>query len=292
MSISADKIKELRSRTQAGFMDCKKALEESDNDIEKAIAWLREKGISKAAKKASAIAAEGQTTVVEKGDNCVVLEVNSQTDFVSKNADFVKFVKDVAEVILKNKSADNVDSLVLPNKKTVADTAIDLTATIGEKISVRRAQLLTKKKGQSFGVYQHFNGRISAAVLIDGEVSSEVGKDVAMQVASMNPKFVNSSQVDKKWKDEEEKLLIQKTIEEGKPKEFAEKIVAGRMVKMLAEVCLEEQPFIKDNGITIIKYLKQNKANKVLEMVRFEVGEGIEKQEANFADEVKAQMKK
>lgn len=291
MSISADKIKELRNRTQAGFMDCKKALEESGDDIEKAIAWLREKGISKAAKKASAIAAEGQTIVMEKGDNCVILEVNSQTDFVSKNADFMKFVSDVAQAILENKSTSNIDSLVLTNKKTIGDTAIDLTATIGEKISVRRAELLAKKKGQSFGIYQHFNGRISAAVLIDGEVSSDVGKDVAMQVASMNPKFVNSSQVDQNWKETEEKILIQKTIDEGKPKEFAEKIVAGRMVKMLAEVCLEEQPFIKDNGISIAKYLK-DKGGKVIQMVRYEVGEGIEKQETNFADEVKAQMKK
>lgn len=291
MSISADKIKELRSRTQAGFMDCKKALEESDNDIEKAIAWLREKGISKAAKKANAIAAEGQTVVMEKDDNCVILEVNSQTDFVSKNKDFMKFVEDVAKTILSKKSTSNIDELVLPNKKTVGETAIELTATIGEKISVRRAELLTKKKGQSFGIYQHFNGRISAAVLIDGNVTSEVGKDVAMQVASMNPKFVNSSQVDKNWKETEEKILIQKTIDEGKPKEFAEKIVKGRMVKMLAEVCLEEQPFIKDNGITIAKYLK-DKGGKVIQMIRYEVGEGIEKQESNFADEVKAQMKK
>ena len=291
MSISADKIKELRSRTQAGFMDCKKALSESNDDIEKAIAWLREKGIAKAAKKANAVAAEGKTLVVEDGDYCVVLEVNSQTDFVSKNNDFIKFVDDVAKAILKAKSANNFEALVLSNKKTVADNAIDLTATIGEKISVRRAELLTKTNKQSFGVYQHFNGRISVAVLIEGKVSSEVGKDVAMQVASMNPKFVNSSQVDPAWKESEEKILIQKTIDEGKPKEFAEKIVKGRMTKVLAEVCLEDQPFIKDNGVTIAKYLS-GKGGKVLKMVRFEVGEGIEKKEANFADEVKAQMKK
>lgn len=291
MSSNADKIKELRNRTQAGFMDCKKALEESGNDIEKAISWLREKGISKAAKKANAIAAEGQTLVKENGDNCVILEVNSQTDFVSKNPDFVKFVKDVADTILKNKSADNIDKMVLSDKKTVADTAIDLTAKIGEKIGVRRVQLFTKTKDQSFGVYQHFNNRVSAVVLIEGKVNSDVGKEIAMQVASMNPKFVNSSEVDKNWKETEEKILIQKTIDEGKPKEFAEKIVKGRMQKILAEVCLDDQPFIKDNGITISKYLKE-KGGKVLKMARYEVGEGIEKQDSNFADEVKAQMKK
>ncbi|MDE5767551.1 MAG: translation elongation factor Ts [Malacoplasma sp.] len=291
MSASAEKIKELRNRTQAGFMDCKKALEESNNDIEKAIAWLREKGISKAAKKANAIAAEGQTLVKEDGNNCVILEINSQTDFVSKNPDFVKFVKDVADTILKNKSVKDIDKMVLSSKKTIADTAIELTATIGEKIGVRRADLFTKTKDQSFGVYQHFNNRVSAMVLIEGKVSAEVGKEIAMQVASMNPKFVNSSEVDKKWKETEEKILIQKTIDEGKPKEFAEKIVKGRMGKILAEVCLDDQPFIKDNGITISKYLKE-KGGKALKMIRYEVGEGIEKQESNFADEVKAQMKK
>lgn len=290
-SINAEKIKELRNRTQAGFMDCKKALEESDNDIDKAIAWLREKGISKAAKKANAIAAEGQTIVLEDKDDCVILEVNSQTDFVSKNNDFVKFVDDVAKLILKNKSTKDIDNMVLPSKKTVGETAIDLTATIGEKISVRRAELFFKNSNQSFGIYQHFNNRVSAMVLIEGNVSKEVGKDVAMQVASMNPKFVNSNEVDQEWKETEEKLLIQKTIEEGKPKEFAEKIVKGRMGKILAEVCLDDQPFIKDNGITISQYLSKNKG-KVLKMVRYEVGEGIEKEETNFADEVKAQMKK
>lgn len=290
-SINAEKIKELRNRTQAGFMDCKKALEESNNDIDKAIAWLREKGISKAAKKANAIAAEGQTIVLEDKDNCVILEVNSQTDFVSKNNDFVKFVNDVAKLILKNKTTKNIDDMVLPSKKTVGEASIDLTATIGEKISVRRAELFTKNKNQSFGIYQHFNNRVSSMVLIEGNVSKDVGKDVAMQVASMNPKFVNSNEVDQNWKETEEKLLIQKTIEEGKPKEFAEKIVKGRMSKVLAEVCLDDQPFIKDNSITISAYLTKNKG-KVLKMVRYEVGEGIEKEESNFADEVKAQMKK
>lgn len=291
MSVTLEKVKELRNRTQAGFADCKKALEETNDDIEKAIAWLREKGISKAAKKASAIAAEGQTLVLEKGNECVILEVNSQTDFVAKNDDFVKFVKDIAETILKNKTAKNVEAMILPNGKTVEETSVDLTAKIGEKISFRRAELLTKNDNQVFGVYQHSDNRKSAVVLIEGNVSKDVAKEIAMHLTAMNPKFLNKDQVDKEWLESERKILIQKTIDEGKPQEFAEKIVNGRMNKIIAEVCLEDQPFFKDPSFTVASYLKSHNG-KAIQMVRYEVGEGIEKVVTDFAAEVKAQMKK
>lgn len=291
MSITLEKVKELRNRTQAGFADCKKALEETKDDIEKAIAWLREKGISKAAKKASAIAAEGQTLVVEKNNDCVILEINSQTDFVAKNDEFVKFVKDVADIILNNKSSKDVNQMKLPSGKTVEETSIDLTAKIGEKISFRRAELLTKNDNQVFGIYQHSDNRKSAVVLIDGKVSKDVAKDVAMHLTAMSPRFLNKDQIDKDWLESERKILIQKTIDEGKPQEFAEKIVNGRMNKVTAEVCLEDQPFFKDPGLTVAAYLKNNNG-KAIQMVRYEVGEGIEKVVTDFAAEVQAQMKK
>lgn len=291
MSITLEKVKELRTRTQAGFADCKKALEECADDIEKAIAWLREKGISKAAKKASAIAAEGQTKVLEKGNHCVILEINSQTDFVAKNDDFVKFVDDVANAIIDSKSIDNVASLKLASGKTVEETAIELTAKIGEKISFRRAEIFTKNDNQVFGIYQHSDNRKSSIVLIEGNVPSNVAKDVAMHLTAMSPKFLNKSEIDKEWLESERKILIQKTIEEGKPQEFAEKIVNGRMEKITAEVCLEDQPFFKDPSIKVETYVKNHKG-KITKMARYEVGEGIEKVVTDFAAEVQAQMKK
>lgn len=291
MSITLEKVKELRNRTQAGFADCKKALEESSDDIEKAIAWLREKGISKAAKKASAIAAEGQTKVLESGNFCVVLEINSQTDFVAKNEDFVNFVNDVAETIIKNKTIDGINNMILSNGKTVEETSIDLTAKIGEKISFRRAELFEKNDNQIFGTYQHSDNKKSSMVLIDGSVSAEVAKDIAMHLTAMNPKFLNKNEVDSEWLESERKILVQKTIEEGKPAEFAEKIVNGRMNKITAEVCLEDQQFFKDPSLTVAEYVKKNNG-KIVKMARFEVGEGIEKVVTNFAEEVQAQMKK
>lgn len=291
MSVTLEKVKELRNRTQAGFADCKKALEECADDIEKAIAWLREKGISKAAKKASAVAAEGQTKVVVKDDVCAILEVNSQTDFVAKNDDFIKFVNDIADALIANKSAENVNNMKLSNGKTVDENSIELTAKIGEKIGFRRAVVIVKSANQTFGIYQHSDNRKSAVVLIDGNVSDEVAKDVAMHLTAMNPKFLNSSEIDNEWLETERKILVQKTIEEGKPAEFAEKIVAGRMKKITSEVCLVEQDFFKDPSLTVGAYVKNNKG-EIVKMIRYEVGEGIEKVVTDFAAEVQAQMKK
>lgn len=286
-----DKIKELRNRTQAGFADCKKSLEETNGDIEKAIVWLREKGISKAAKKAGAIAAEGMTKVLVKNDLCVVFEVNSQTDFVAKNDDFVNFVNEIGETILKNKSTENINSMKLSSGLTIEETSNELTAKIGEKISFRRAFLFEKTDKQTFGIYQHIDNKKSAMVLIDNIVNPEVSKNIAMHLTAMNPKFLNENEIDKDWLESEKQILIQKTIDEGKPKEFAEKIVMGRLKKIKSESCLEQQEFFKDSSLTVGQYANNN-GGKIIKMIRLEVGEGIEKKQVDFAEEVKAQMKK
>ncbi|WP_412032264.1 translation elongation factor Ts [Malacoplasma muris] len=296
-NITPQKVKELRERTQAGFMDCQKALAESNGDIDKAIEWLREKGISKAAKKADAIAAEGLTNAVIRGDQCLVLEVNSQTDFVAKNEEFINLVNDIIDAIFINKKVDkeSVEKMQLKNGKDVKTACVEATAKIGEKIEFRRAMLLTKKSNQSFGAYQHSNSKISSAILIDGIVDDSLAKDIAMHLTAMNPRFLSKEKVDNKWLESERKILLEKSKEESKnskkdPK-FMDKIIDGRLNKILSENCLEEQPFFKDGSITIKKLLEQKNA-KVIDMVRFELGEGIEKKVDDFASEVAAQMKK
>lgn len=293
MSSFADKVKELRQRTQAGFMDCQKALKECSEDIEKAILWLREKGFAKASKKADAIAAEGLTNAIVKDNLALVIEVNTQTDFVAKNDNFIELFNKISDAILKNKktSKEEVEALVLDNGQDIKTACLELTAKIGEKIEFRRAELLEKNSSQSFGAYQHSNGKISSILLFEGNVKEEVGKDVAMHLTAMNPKFMNKDAVDPKWLETEKNLLLEKTKQEGKDPKFAEKIIEGRMNKILAENCLEDQPFFKDDSVTIKKYLEQN-GGKVIKMVRFELGEGIEKKVEDFASEVAAQMKK
>lgn len=294
-NITPQKVKELRERTQAGFMDCQKALSETNGDIEKAIDWLREKGISKAAKKADAIAAEGLTNAIIKGDQCLVIEVNSQTDFVAKNEEFQKLVNEIVDAIFKNKktSKEDVEKMILSNGKDVKSACVEATAKIGEKIEFRRATLLTKKSGQSFGAYQHNNSRVSSAVLIDGDVPSDLSKDIAMHITAMNPKFLNKDSVDKNWLESERKILLEKSKNENKDAKFMEKIIDGRLSKILAEYCLEEQPFFKDpSGKITVKKILEDKKAKLVQMVRYELGEGIEKKVEDFASEVAAQMKK
>lgn len=296
-NITPQKVKELRERTQAGFMDCQKALAESNGDIDKAIEWLREKGISKAAKKADAIAAEGITNAIIRDNECLVIEVNSQTDFVAKNDEFINLVNGIIDAIFTNKKTDkdSVEKMKLSNGKDIKTACVEATAKIGEKIEFRRATLLTKNANQSFGAYQHNNSKVSSAVLIDGNVDESFGKDIAMHLTAMNPRFLSKDNVDKKWLESERKILIEKSKEESKnsqkdPK-FMDKIIDGRLNKILAENCLEEQPFFKDGSLTVKKLLEQKNA-KIIEMVRFELGEGIEKKVDDFASEVAAQMKK
>lgn len=287
--ITAQMVKELRTTTGAGMLDCKKALTETEGNMEEAINWLREKGMSKAAKKASRIAAEGLGTVVANDTKAVILEINSETDFVAKNEKFINLVNFVGETILNSEVTTMEEALVLETTDgTLADTMNANTATIGEKLSFRRFSVLTKDADETFGSYMHMGGRIVVLVKLKG-ANEEVAKDVAMHAAAMSPKYVRRDQVPTDEVEKEREVLKAQAIEEGKPAEIAEKMVAGRINKYYKEICLEEQPFVKDGDVTVSKYLENNNG-EILEMIRFEVGEGIEKKEENFAEEVMNQI--
>ncbi len=288
--IKASDVKELREKTGAGMLDCKKALEANNGDMEKSIDWLREKGISKAAKKESRIAAEGICQIKESGNTLVMVEVNSETDFVAKNEEFTGFVDYLVEQILNNDAETVEDVLNIKDKdETVSDKLIAITAKIGEKISFRRFEKITKKDSEVFGSYKHMGGKIGACVVLEG-ANSEVAKDVAMHVAAMNPTAVTRSEVPQEMIDRESHVIKEQVKAEGKPEEIAEKMVAGRLNKFYKEICLEEQPFIKDSNETVSSYVSNNNG-KIVSMVRFAVGEGIEKRQENFADEVMSQIK-
>lgn len=288
--MNASLIKELRDISGAGMMDCKKALEENDNDLDKAAEYLRKKGVAKAAKKAGRIAAEGLSTVLESGNKAVVLEINCETDFVAKNEKFQKFVNDVAKTILNSNAKTMEEALELPCESgKLSDYVTNMTATIGEKISFRRFTLLEKNDDENFGAYVHMGGKISVLSLVKG-ANSEVAKDVSMHAAAMNPSYVNKEQVPEEEVEKEKKLLTEQVINEGKPANIAEKIVQGKISKYYKEICLEEQEFVKDNSVTVGNYVSNN-GGKIIDVIRYEVGEGIEKRQENFAEEVAAQMK-
>ena len=288
--MNASLIKELRDISGAGMMDCKKALEENDNDIKKATEWLREKGIAKAAKKAGRIAAEGLSTIVVDGNKAVILEINCETDFVSKNEKFQKFVGDVADIILSSDAKTNEEALALPCEDgTLADYVTNMTATIGEKIDFRRFALIKKQDDENFGAYIHMGGRISVLTLIKG-ATEEVAKDVSMHAAAMRPEYVKIKDVPSEQLENEKRILTEQAISEGKPANIAEKMVRGRISKYYKEICLEEQDFVKDNSVTVGKYVSQNNG-EIISVTRFEVGEGLEKRKDNFAEEVAAQVK-
>ena len=288
--MNASLIRELRDISGAGMMDCKKALEENGNDIKKATEWLREKGIAKAAKKAGRIAAEGLSTIVTNGNKAVVLEINCETDFVAKNEKFEKFVNDVANTILNSDAKTNEEALALPCEDgTLNDYVTNMTATIGEKISFRRFANVTKEDGENFGAYIHMGGKISVLTILKG-ASEAVAKDVSMHVAAMRPEFVKKDDVPADRLENEKKILTEEVIREGKPANIAEKIVMGKLNKFYKEVCLEEQDFVKDNSVTVSKYISNN-GGSLVDVIRFEVGEGLEKRQDNFAEEVAAQMK-
>ena len=288
--MNASLIKELRDISGAGMMDCKKALEENNNDIKKATEWLREKGIAKAAKKAGRIAAEGLSTVITEGNKAVILEINCETDFVAKNEKFQKFITDVAKVILNSNAKTNEEALALSCEDgTLNDAVTNMTATIGEKISFRRFTLLEKNDNQNFGAYIHMGGKISVLTLLDG-ASEDVAKDVSMHAAAMRPEYVKKEQVPAEQVEHEKQILTEEAIKEGKPANIAEKMVMGRINKYYKEICLEEQEFVKDNSVSVAKYVSNN-GGKIVDVVRYEVGEGLEKRQENFAEEVAAQMK-
>lgn len=283
-------IKELRDLSGAGLMDCKKALEASNNDVDEAIDYLRKKGISKAAKKADRVAAEGLSTVVIDGNNASIVEVNCETDFVAKNEKFVNLVNKIAELIVKNDVKTMEEAMSLSTEEgTLNDTIVNFTATIGEKISFRRFARLSKTDSQNFGSYIHMGGRIAVLTLLEG-ADEETAKDVSMHAAAMRPSYVKREDVPAEEVERETSVLKEQAMNEGKPAEIAEKMVNGRINKFYKEICLEEQDFVKDSDMTVGAFVK-SKNGSIVNMVRFEVGEGIEKKEENFAEEVMNQIK-
>ena len=291
-TISAKLVKELREKTGAGMMDCKKALTETDGDIDKAIDYLREKGIAKAAKKADRIAAEGLVHVETKGNDAVIVEINSETDFVASNEGFQELVKEIANQVLDTK-AETVEALMettLPNGKSVDERIKEAISTIGEKLSVRRFAIRTKTDNDAFGAYLHMGGRIGVLTVVEGSTDEEAARDVAMHIAAINPKYVSSEQVSEEEINHEREVLKQQALNEGKPENIVEKMVEGRLRKYLQEICAVDQDFVKNPDVTVEAFLK-TKGGKLVDFVRYEVGEGMEKREENFADEVKGQMK-
>ena len=288
---SASDVKTLREKTGAGMLDCKKALQETNGNMDAAIDYLREKGIAKAAEKGERIAAEGLSQIFINGDKALVLEVNSETDFVAKNEEFKAFVTTLGETILNSDAKTMEEALNLQvNGESLESLIVAITAKIGEKISFRRFQVLEKTANQHFGSYIHMGGRIASLVLIDGG-NEEVAREVAMHAAAMRPLYVNSSEVPTEVLEKEKNIMRQELLNEGKPAEKIDNILVGKVRKYYEEVCLENQIFVKaENKETVFDYLKNNNS-KLVSMIRYEVGEGIEKKQENFAEEVMNQIK-
>ena len=287
--ITAALVKELREITGAGMMDCKKALVETEGDKDKAIDWLREKGIAKAAKKAGRIASEGVVAAAfcEKCNTACIVEINSETDFVAKNDNFKALVKKIAEHIVATKPAD-IDTLNASelDGKTVAEVMTEAVASIGEKLSLRRFECYTSEAGK-LATYIHMGGKIGVLVELDGG-DEAMGKDIAMQIAAAKPTAIDRAGVDASALEHEKEVLRKQALEEGKPEKIVERMVEGRINKFYKEVCLVEQEFVKDSDKTIADVLG---GVKVLRFARFEMGEGLEKKNEDFAAEVAAQIK-
>lgn len=289
MEITASLVKDLREATGAGMMDCKKALSECNGDMDEAINWLREKGIAKSAKKESRIAAEGLANVYIEGNNAVIIEVNSETDFVSKNEEFRSMIDTIGKAILTS-DATTVDEAkeIALEEGTVGDLIVAKTAKIGEKLSLRRFVKLTKSDDEAFGSYIHMGGKIAVLTTVKN-ASEDVAKDVAMQAAAMKPLYVFVEDVPADVLDAERTVQKELAINEGKPADIAEKMVEGRIKKYYKEICLAEQAFIKDGDISVSKYVANN-GGSIVNMTRYEVGEGMEKRNDNFAEEVMSQV--
>lgn len=287
--ITANMVKELREQTGAGMLDCKKALTETNGNMEEAITWLREKGISKAAKKQTRIAAEGLATAKINGNDAVLVEVNSETDFVAKNPEFVSLVDGIANVILDKKPANMEEAMKLELDGTSIEAAIvNKTATIGEKLSFRRFELVEKTDNQVFGTYSHMGGKIVTLALLEGN-DTEVAKDIAMQIAAMRPLYLDRDSVPEERIEKEKAILTEQAENEGLDSNKLPMIVNGRLNKFFEEICLVDQGFVKENKMKVSKYV-ESKNMKILSFVRYEVGEGMEKKEENFADEVAKQI--
>lgn len=291
--ITASMVKELRERTGAGMMDCKKALTACDGDMEKSIDWLREKGIAKAAKKNDRIAAEGLTRAAVNGNTGVVFEVNSETDFVAKNEKFLGLLDEIQGVLIENKPTDLDAALACAaSEGTVADAVTTATATIGEKISLRRIAVVEKADDEFFGCYMHMGGKVSALVTLKGKADEAVAKNIAMQIASMAPQYVNRDEMPAEVVEHERKVQteIVKNDEKlaNKPEKVLAGIIEGKISKNLKDLCLVEQEFFLDPNMKVAQYLKENGCD-VVSFVRYAVGEGIEKRQDNFAEEVMSQ---
>ena len=290
MEITASMVKELRETSGAGMMDCKKALSECNGNMDEAMNYLREKGIAKSAKKESRIAAEGLANIFVDGNKAVILEVNSETDFVSKNEEFINMINVIGHALLKSdaKTLEEANEVETENGK-VKDYIVSMVAKIGEKLSLRRFEIVTLNEGEVFGTYLHMGGKIAALTVLKG-ANAEVAKNVAMQAAAMKPLYLNIDEVPEDVVENERKVQKELAMNEGKPADIAEKMVEGRIKKFFKEICLVEQPFIKDGDLSVAKYVANNNG-EVVKMVRYEVGEGMEKRNDNFAEEVMNQVK-
>lgn len=288
--ITAAMVKELRDKTGVGMMDAKRALVEVDGDMDKAIDHLRESGLAKAAKKGDRIAAEGLANVYVNGNTAAIVEINSETDFVAKNDQFKELVVRVAKLVAENKPADLEAALAIETENgTIEKEILEATTVIGEKIAFRRFEIVEKSDDEVFGAYLHAGGTIAVLSVVTG-ADETIAKDVSMHVAAINPRYMTKDEVPAEELEHEKKVLTEQALNEGKPANIVEKMVIGRMQKFLAEICLVDQPFVKDPDMTVSKYLA-SKNSDVKTFVRFEVGEGIEKRQENFADEVRSQMK-
>ena len=289
---SAKDVKALRERTGAGMMDCKKALQETNGNMDDAITWLREKGISKAAKKAERIAAEGLTESYIEDSKAVVVEVNCETDFVAKNEELKSFINNLAKTLVNTdvKTVEEANELKLLNtNETIKEAVVNLTAKIGEKISFRRFEIVEKTDSQTFGVYSHMGGRITSLIVLEG-ANEEVAKDVAMHAAAMRPQYLNKDEVPSDVLEKEQEIMREQLLNEGKPEDRINQILIGKTNKFYEEVCLENQIYIKaENKESVGKYVSQNNGS-IVKMVRYEVGEGMEKRNENFAEEVQNQI--
>ncbi|OAS83309.1 MULTISPECIES: translation elongation factor Ts [Metabacillus] len=293
MAVTAQMVKELREKTGAGMMDCKKALTETNGDMDQAIDYLREKGIAKAAKKADRIAAEGSTLVKVNGNEAVILEVNSETDFVAKNEGFKELINGLADFLLTKKPAD-VDAALaetMDNGTNVGDYINSAIAKIGEKITLRRFTIVSKTDNDAFGAYLHMGGRIGVLTLLEGTTNEDAAKDVAMHIAAVNPKYVSRDQVSAEEAEHERKILTEQALNEGKPENIVAKMVEGRLGKYFEDICLLDQSFVKDPDQKVKQFV-ESKGGSVKTFIRYEVGEGIEKRQDNFAEEVMSQVKK
>lgn len=295
MAITAAQVKELRELTGAGMLDCKNALTETNGDVQAAIDWLRERGIAKAQKKSGRIAAEGLAKVVIEGNKAVAVEVNSETDFVAKNEQFLTLLDTVANTILHSQAKVNEEALELATADGhLKDTIVNAVATIGENITLRRFELLEKADDEIFGSYTHQGGRIVSVVVVKGTDDAQVAKNIAMQVASMNPSYISRDYMPKEIVDHEREIQVQLLNNDeslaNKPEKVKAGILEGRLSKSLQDMCLVDQEYFLDTNLKVKDFLKENHA-EVTQMVKYAVGEGIEKKEDDFAAEVAAMAK-